>query len=80
VLAWRTPYGYRRRPRDAHGPAGLEVFEPNADPMTAVVSARRGVTAAGSSTWLTRQVRQRARRGRSASVMSPWPRTVRVRA
>jgi hypothetical protein len=37
VLAWRTPYGYRRRPRDAHGPAGLEVFEPNADPMTAVV-------------------------------------------
>ena len=30
VLAWRTPYGYRRRPRDAHGPARLEVFEPEA--------------------------------------------------
>jgi hypothetical protein len=28
--------------------------------MTAVVSARRGVTAAGSSTWVTRHVRQRA--------------------
>ena len=30
VLAWRTPYGYRRRPRDAHRPARLEVFEPEA--------------------------------------------------
>src|SRR4051794_2176250 len=30
VLAWRTPYGYRRQPRDAHGPARLEVFEPEA--------------------------------------------------
>jgi DNA invertase Pin-like site-specific DNA recombinase len=30
VLAWRIPYGYRRRPRDAHGPARLEVFEPEA--------------------------------------------------
>ena len=24
VLAWRTPYGYRRQPRDAHGPARLQ--------------------------------------------------------
>jgi hypothetical protein len=30
VLAWRTPYGYRRQPRDAHEPARLEVFEPEA--------------------------------------------------
>jgi Recombinase len=30
VLAWRVPYGYRRRPRDAHGPARLEAFEPEA--------------------------------------------------
>ena len=30
VLAWRTPYGYRRQPRAAHGPARLEVFEPEA--------------------------------------------------
>jgi site-specific DNA recombinase len=30
VLAWRTPYGYRRQPRDGHGPARLEVFEPEA--------------------------------------------------
>ena len=30
VLAWRIPYGYRRRPRDAHGLARLEVFEPEA--------------------------------------------------
>jgi len=30
VLAWRTPYGYRRQPRDVHGPARLEVFEPEA--------------------------------------------------
>jgi site-specific DNA recombinase len=30
VLAWRTPYGYRRQPRDAHRPARLEVFEPEA--------------------------------------------------
>ncbi len=30
VLAWRTPYGYRRQPRDSRGPARLEVFEPEA--------------------------------------------------
>ncbi len=30
VLSWRVPYGYRRQPRDAHGPARLEVFEPEA--------------------------------------------------
>ena len=30
VLAWRIPYGYRRQPRDAHGPARLVVFEPEA--------------------------------------------------
>jgi site-specific DNA recombinase len=30
ALAWRTPYGYRRHPRDAHNPARLEVFEPEA--------------------------------------------------
>ena len=28
VLAWCTPYGYRRHPRDAHGPARLVAFEP----------------------------------------------------
>jgi site-specific DNA recombinase len=30
VLAWRTPYSYRRQPRDADGPARLVVFEPEA--------------------------------------------------
>jgi site-specific DNA recombinase len=30
VLAWRTPYGYRRIPRDQAGAARLEVFEPEA--------------------------------------------------
>jgi site-specific DNA recombinase len=30
VLAWRTPYGYRRIGRDQTGPARLEVFEPEA--------------------------------------------------
>lgn len=30
VLAWRTPYGYQRLPRDATGPARLVVFEPEA--------------------------------------------------
>src|SRR2546426_672019 len=30
VLAWRTPYGYRRLPRDGRGPARLEIFEPEA--------------------------------------------------
>ena len=30
VLAWRTPYGYRRLPRDAAGPARLEIYEPEA--------------------------------------------------
>ena len=30
VLAWRVSYGYRRQPRDAHGPARLAVFEPEA--------------------------------------------------
>ncbi|HCT79723.1 MAG TPA: hypothetical protein DGT23_24795, partial [Micromonosporaceae bacterium] len=30
VLSWRTPYGYRRVPRDSQGPARLEVFEPEA--------------------------------------------------
>ena len=41
----------------------------SADPMTAVVSARRKVSAGGSNTWVTRQVRHRARRGRRTSVM-----------
>ncbi len=30
VLAWRTPYGYRRQPREADSPAHLTVFEPEA--------------------------------------------------
>jgi site-specific DNA recombinase len=30
VLAWKTPYGYRRVPRNAKTPAHLEVFEPEA--------------------------------------------------
>lgn len=30
VLAWRTPYGYGRIPRDETGSARLEVFEPEA--------------------------------------------------
>jgi hypothetical protein len=56
------------------------VLASNADPITAMVSARRAATTAGSSTWVTLQVRQRARRGRRASVVWPWSRTVRVRA
>jgi DNA invertase Pin-like site-specific DNA recombinase len=30
VIAWKPPYGYRRIPRSAAGPARLEVFEPEA--------------------------------------------------
>jgi DNA invertase Pin-like site-specific DNA recombinase len=30
VVTWKAPYGYRRIPRDATGPARLEVFEPEA--------------------------------------------------
>jgi hypothetical protein len=60
--------------------AGPTALASRADPMTAVVSARRTVTAADSSTWVMRQVRQRARRGRNVSVVGPWSRTVRVRA
>jgi site-specific DNA recombinase len=30
VISWRTPYGYRRLPRDHEVPAHLEVFEPEA--------------------------------------------------
>ena len=42
----------------------------NADPMTAVVSARRGATTAGSSTWeVTLQVRQRARAGAGPALL-----------
>src|SRR5829696_9616377 len=52
----------------------------SAAPITAVVSARRGATTAGSRTWVLRQARQRARRGRRATVVGPWSRTVRARA
>ena len=31
VVSWKAPYGYRRAPRDASGPARLEVFEPEAE-------------------------------------------------
>ena len=30
VLAWKTPYGYRRVTRSATGPAHLEIYEPEA--------------------------------------------------
>src|SRR4051794_332271 len=30
VLAWKTPYGYRRVPRSANQPAHLEIYEPEA--------------------------------------------------
>ncbi len=30
VVSWKVPYGYRRVPRNATGPARLEVFEPEA--------------------------------------------------
>jgi site-specific DNA recombinase len=30
VVSWKAPYGYRRVPRDASGPARLEIFEPEA--------------------------------------------------
>jgi site-specific DNA recombinase len=30
VIAWKTPYGYQRIPRDTAGPARLVVFEPEA--------------------------------------------------
>src|SRR5438477_12267781 len=30
VIAWKTPYGYQRLPRDPAGPARLMVFEPEA--------------------------------------------------
>jgi site-specific DNA recombinase len=30
IVTWKAPYGYRRMPRDATGPARLEVFAPEA--------------------------------------------------
>ena len=30
VISWKAPYGYRRVPQGSHGPAHLEVFEPEA--------------------------------------------------
>ena len=30
IVTWKVPYGYRRVPRDAAGPARLEIFEPEA--------------------------------------------------
>jgi site-specific DNA recombinase len=30
MVTWKAPYGYRRVPRDATGPARLEIFEPEA--------------------------------------------------
>jgi site-specific DNA recombinase len=30
VIAWKTPYGYHRLPRDSTGPARLVIFEPEA--------------------------------------------------
>jgi site-specific DNA recombinase len=30
VVSWKAPYGYRRVPRNASGPARLEIFEPEA--------------------------------------------------
>jgi site-specific DNA recombinase len=30
VIAWKAPYGYRRLPRDASGPARLVIYEPEA--------------------------------------------------
>jgi hypothetical protein len=52
-------------PRPARG-AGLHTA-----PITAVVSARRGATTADGRTWVPRQERQRARRGRSSTVVVP---------
>ena len=40
ILAWPTPYGYRRHPRDTGGAARLTVFEPEA----VVVRPPRGRT------------------------------------
>jgi hypothetical protein len=53
VLAWRTPYGYRRLPRDAAGPARLEIYEPEA----AVVRRIFADTVAGGHS--TREIARR---------------------
>jgi site-specific DNA recombinase len=53
VLAWRTPYGYRRLPRDTSGPARLEIYEPEA----AVVRRIFADTVAGGHS--TREIARR---------------------
>ena len=40
VLSWRAPYGYRRVPRGAAGPARLEVFEPEAAVVRSIFDDR----------------------------------------
>jgi hypothetical protein len=48
--------------------------------MISVVSARRTSSSAGDSTWVVVQAAQRARAGRTVTVLAPGPRTVRIRA
>jgi site-specific DNA recombinase len=49
AIFWKVPYGYRRVPRSADGPARLEIHEPEADVVRGifdeVVSAGRSVRA-----------------------------------
>ena len=49
AIFWKVPYGYRRVPRTADGPARLEIYEPEAEVVRSifdhVVSAGRSVRA-----------------------------------
>jgi site-specific DNA recombinase len=40
VISWKAPYGYRRIPRGADGPAHLEIFEPEAAVVRRIFAER----------------------------------------
>jgi site-specific DNA recombinase len=44
VISWKAPYGYRRIPRGADGPAHLEIFEPEAAVVRRIFAERAAGT------------------------------------
>jgi site-specific DNA recombinase len=61
VISRKAPYGYRRIPRSPHGPAHLEIFEPEAAVARQIFAAR----AAGTT------IRQICRQLNAAAVPTP---------
>lgn len=62
VISWKAPYGYRRVPRSAEGPARLEVYEPEAEVVRRIFA---DYVAGG------RSIRQITRRLNAGGIPSP---------